>query len=124
MVGSNYWGTPDGTGFSEADVDADRDGFCGHAYHLSTGNINSYPLAGVSSPIAGLSANVTNGTAPLAIGFMDVTAGFPTRWTWEFGDSTTATVQNPIHAYTHAGIYQIRLIAAKMRPARPARRRA
>jgi PKD repeat protein len=32
-----------------------------------------------------------------------------TTWSWDFGDGTTSTEQNPIHTYQDAGIYTVRL---------------
>jgi hypothetical protein len=33
----------------------------------------------------------------------------PYTWAWDFGDGTTADVQNPTHAYTEAGVYDVTL---------------
>ena len=30
---------------------------------------------------------------------------------WDFGDSTTSTLENPTHVFSHAGVYTIRLVA-------------
>jgi len=39
-----------------------------------------------------------------------VTGGWPPyTWEWHFGDGATSTVQNPTHAYTHAGVYNVTL---------------
>ncbi|MEM6264508.1 MAG: PKD domain-containing protein, partial [Bacteroidota bacterium] len=35
-----------------------------------------------------------------------------TGWTWDFGDSTGATVQNPQHTYKNPGLYSVRLKVA------------
>ncbi len=32
-------------------------------------------------------------------------------WLWDFGDGSTSILQNPVHIYTKAGIYETRLIA-------------
>lgn len=32
-----------------------------------------------------------------------------TNWSWNFGDSQTSTVQNPIHTYTSSGFYNVSL---------------
>lgn len=32
-----------------------------------------------------------------------------TAWSWNFGDATTSTVKNPVHAYTSPGLYTITL---------------
>lgn len=33
----------------------------------------------------------------------------PTSWSWNFGDGSTSTQQNPIHVYSEAGTYQVTL---------------
>jgi PKD repeat protein len=37
--------------------------------------------------------------------FKDLSLASPTTWSWEFGDGTISTLQNPQHTYTYAGIY-------------------
>ncbi|MFA5417345.1 MAG: PKD domain-containing protein [Bacteroidales bacterium] len=36
--------------------------------------------------------------------------GTPDTWKWDFGDGTNSDLQNPTHAYTNAGIYNISLL--------------
>lgn len=46
-------------------------------------------------------ANVTVGTEPLAVQFVDRSVVTnPSAWLWEFGDGTTSTLRNPGHTYT------------------------
>jgi parallel beta-helix repeat protein len=45
-IGGNFWGAPDGTGFSDTCDDHDSDGFCDDFYNLSAGNIDWLPLSG------------------------------------------------------------------------------
>ncbi len=45
------------------------------------------------------------------VNFYDQTLNNPTSWTWDFGDGTTAGIQNPIHSYTESGNYTITLEA-------------
>jgi len=54
------------------------------------------------APIANFTANVTSGTAPLAVKFTDTSTGNPTAWNWSFRDVTGnntqvwwSQVQNP-----------------------------
>ncbi|WP_052292253.1 PKD domain-containing protein [Methanosphaerula palustris] len=65
----------------------------------------------VPVPVANFSANVTNGTSPLSVGFTDLSTNSPTSWLWDFGDGTTSTMQNPVHAYMAAGNYSVNLTA-------------
>ena len=48
--------------------------------------------------------------APLTTDFTDLsTGGAITSWSWDFGDATTSTAQNPGHTYTAAGTYTVSL---------------
>ena len=55
----------------------------------------------------------TSGYRPLTVKFTDLSTNSPTSWSWDFGDgdSTNATVQNPIHIYNSAGTYTVELTA-------------
>lgn len=47
--------------------------------------------------------------------FNDESTGFNIiKWMWDFGDSNTDTVQNPIHAYSTAGTYTVTLTASSL----------
>ncbi len=41
--------------------------------------------------------------------FTDASALFPTSWSWDFGDGSTSTTQNPSHAYLANGSYTVTL---------------
>ncbi|WP_245859655.1 PKD domain-containing protein, partial [Methanosarcina spelaei] len=59
-------------------------------------------------PIANFSTNVTSGTVPLSVQFTDLSEN-TTDWTWDFGDGSSATEQNPMHTYAVAGSYTVNL---------------
>ena len=63
---------------------------------------------GVSEPVAGFSADITEGTAPLTVQFIDESV-YAETWEWDFGDGSTSTAQNPIHTYATAGTYSVTL---------------
>jgi len=63
-------------------------------------------------PVAGFTANVSDGTAPLAVKFTDTSTGSPASWAWEFGDGATSSEKNPVHVYTAKGKYTVTLTAA------------
>ncbi len=45
--------------------------------------------------------------------FTDSSTRSPTTWTWDFGDSSSSTLQNPIHTYATSGVsFTVTLIAA------------
>ena len=58
---------------------------------------------------ASFTANVTQGSTPLAVQFTDESTGDGlTEWVWGFGDGTgSSTSQNPVHTYTSAGSYTV-----------------
>ncbi|MCE7699605.1 MAG: PKD domain-containing protein, partial [Methanobacterium paludis] len=62
-------------------------------------------------PSANFTSNVTNGTAPLSVQFNDTSNGTPTSWSWDFGDGSNSTDENPVHKYTKAGTYSVSLTA-------------
>ena len=44
-IGGNYWGRPDGTGFSEVTADGDSDGFADAPLEIAPQNVDERPLA-------------------------------------------------------------------------------
>jgi PKD repeat protein len=64
-------------------------------------------------PVAGFTADITQGTAPLTVTFTDSSSNSPTSWQWDFDNngSTDATTQNPVHVFTAADTYSVRLTA-------------
>jgi PKD repeat protein len=46
--------------------------------------------------------------------FKDVSQNAPFQWFWSFGDGTSSNSQNPVHTFSQAGTYTIRLIANNM----------
>jgi len=59
--------------------------------------------------ISDFTASLTNTYPNFGILFTDLSTGGPTSWSWDFGDSTTSTEQNPTKRYSHAGIYTVSL---------------
>ncbi|MBB3842013.1 outer membrane protein assembly factor BamB [Runella defluvii] len=47
------------------------------------------------------------------ITFKDESKGNPTSWTWDFGDGTTSTQQNPTKSYAKLGAYTVKLTVSK-----------
>jgi PKD repeat protein len=65
----------------------------------------------VSPLTASFNANQTTGLEPLAVQFTDTSTDLPIKWSWNFGDSGTSGIQNPVHTYTAPGIYTMNLSA-------------
>lgn len=60
-------------------------------------------------PVADFAASATTGNAPLTVTFTDLSTGYPTWWLWDFGDSSTSTLQSPGHTYSTPGSYTVSL---------------
>jgi len=76
-----------------------------------------YITSTISTPITNFTATPMNGTTPLTVIFTDTSTNTPTSWIWNFGDgnTTNATVQNPVHTYLTAGTYTVSLYATNSR---------
>jgi PKD repeat protein len=68
-------------------------------------------VSNMSLPDVSFSAAPYTGMVPLNVAFHDQSTGMPERWSWEFGDGTTSTKQNPEHVYTSSGVYTVSLTA-------------
>jgi len=63
-------------------------------------------------PIAGFSANITNGCAPLTVEFSNTSSGGTAdafSWSFPGGTPSTSTLENPIVTYQNAGQYTVEL---------------
>jgi PKD repeat protein len=76
---------------------------------LSLGTTPPPPPPGVT---ANFTASPVSGTAPLNVQFTDTSTGGPTSWSWNFGDGTTSTAQNPAKTYSTPGTYTVTLTAS------------
>jgi large repetitive protein len=62
-----------------------------------------------TGPQAAFSANPTGGcSVPHTVFFTDQSTS-PDTWSWNFGDGSTSTAQNPIHSFTGSGIFSVSL---------------
>jgi PKD repeat protein len=61
------------------------------------------------SPVANFTGTPTSGNTPLTVQFTDSSTNSPVSWNWNFGDSATATTQNPSHTYNSEGLYTVTL---------------
>lgn len=68
----------------------------------------NYIIAG-NDPKASFTASPREGEAPLAVQFTDTSTGSVTSRFWDFGDGSTSNARNPIHTYSVAGTYTVKL---------------
>ncbi|TVR77751.1 MAG: PKD domain-containing protein [Chitinophagaceae bacterium] len=64
-------------------------------------------------PTPAFTASPTTGCAPLTVSFTDqsvANSGTINSWTWDFGDGTISTQQNPTHTYNAVGNYTVTLV--------------
>lgn len=61
-------------------------------------------LADLKAPLAGFDRTVSTDST---VQFMDTSEGVPFSWFWDFGDGTTSTERNPVHAYDSTGMYNV-----------------
>ncbi|MEM3342641.1 MAG: PKD domain-containing protein [Thermoplasmata archaeon] len=92
------------------------------------GTASAYPLAGGAGasdwyplfsqvqinrpPVANFTADITNGTAPLAVSFTSTSYdpdGIIVSYFWNFGDGNSSTLQKPNHTFTTPGNYTVKL---------------
>jgi PKD repeat protein len=115
------WGFGDGTFTSEKNPTHTYVNAGNYTVNLTATNLGGSNLltrvgyVNVSAPplVANFTGTPTNGTAPLTVVFTDLSTGTPTTWNWTFGDAnnTNATMQNPVHTYLTAGLYNVSLNA-------------
>jgi PKD repeat protein len=81
----------------------------------STGAVDTetkqgFIAVGQTAPLrAQFNANRRRGSGRTIATFTDQSSGNITGWSWNFGDGTTSTEQNPVHTYNEPGVYTVQL---------------
>ena len=69
-------------------------------------------IIGVWGPIgANFSANATTVAVGSPLAFSDTSTGYPDAWSWDFGDGSTSSAQNPVYSYATTGLKNVALHA-------------
>jgi len=75
--------------------------------------INAQPINSgcMASPLANF---ITNGSSSCtgSVSFIDASFNQPNYWEWDFGDGTISNIQNPVHIYLQAGIFDVSLFVS------------
>ena len=73
------------------------------------------PPAPPSPPVASFSYSPAHVSTTDTVEFTDSSTdadGQVVAWAWDFGDGSTADVQNPQHSYSHSGTYTVTLVVS------------
>lgn len=62
---------------------------------------------GTSSGCVAYFTGTPSPSNPITWQFNDFSSGNPENWSWDFGDGTTSTLQNPLHEFPNAGEYMV-----------------
>ena len=65
-------------------------------------------------PVAGFTSNQTEFCLGNSVIFTDTSTNSPNSWSWDFGDGTNSSIQNPTHTYLVAGVYTVILTASNV----------
>ena len=98
----------DGLGYSLVRVDLEGDPNDPASWSASR-QVGGSPGEPESDVTAAFTANPASGNRPLTVAFTDESAGPVTSWSWDFGDGTASTEQNPSHTYYLAGDHTVTL---------------
>ncbi|MGN6568852.1 MAG: PKD domain-containing protein [Flavipsychrobacter sp.] len=79
---------------------------------LCVGMVAVSPILSKAQPTANFTASTTSGCSPIVVNFTDLSTGSPTSWSWDLGNGTTSTLQNPSTTYVTAGTYTVKLTAS------------
>jgi formylglycine-generating enzyme required for sulfatase activity len=65
-----------------------------------------------AAPVASFTFSPASPAPGQSVQFQDASTGSPVSWSWDFGDGSASTAQNPTHSYAASGSFVVRLSAA------------
>lgn len=100
---------PSGTRVSVRIFDYGGGGMSEQVDFLITEGAPGTPATGTPAepPAADFTWAPSAGTAPLSVGFTDLSTGKPDAWNWSFGDGNYSSEENPDHTYVSEGLYSV-----------------
>ena len=72
--------------------------------------VEKYAASG--APAAAFTFTPSDPASGQSVAFSDASTGTPISWAWSFGDGSTSTVRNPVHAFAAAGTFPVALTAS------------
>jgi len=76
------------------------------------GLVTATDPGGSNPPVANFRVDRTAGNVPLPVQFTDLSTGEVSAWSWNFGDGSFSSAQNPLHSYLADGVYTVTLTAS------------
>ncbi|MCE3277987.1 MAG: domain containing protein [Bacteroidetes bacterium] len=117
-AGSSYvWSTPAGTTITSGNgtntINVDWNASSGQIIVLDTNSAGCFSdpvfcTVNVSSPPSAAFDTTSSG---FSYNFIDLSTGGASAWTWDFGDGSSSTQQNPTHGYSANGLQTVCLTA-------------
>ena len=104
--------SPDGSMVYVVGFGGNVDSVATNTMSASTIAVGNSPESGTVTPDQAPTAAFTSTQSGLSVTFSDSSTtpvGTITSWVWDFGDSNTSTVQNPVHVYDSGGQYTVTL---------------
>jgi nitrous oxidase accessory protein NosD len=108
-IAGNFWGAPNGKGFSQTASDKNYDGIADSSYAINSKNIDYLPLVAIKAPVASFKMSKSSGKVPLTVKFTDTSKGVNMTEKWSFGDGATSTLKDPSHKYKKVGKFKVTL---------------
>jgi PKD repeat protein len=62
-----------------------------------------------TQPVVDFEGSPRAGFVPLQVNFTDRSTGTISNWSWDFGDGSTSSEENPAHTYSQAGAFHVNL---------------
>lgn len=67
--------------------------------------------ANAQAPVANFSGTPTSSCSPVVVQYTDLSTNTPTSWSWNLGNGTTSSQQNPSTTYSTPGTYTVSMTA-------------